>query len=266
MGSGARLSSLSHLLVVWFGANYLTSQSFIPLICKVMTRFHVSIERSNESIHVNSLEKHLTLNGLKLMREREPGCKLDLSRLRIPCSFHCVMTVCLLGFSSVLPVSIRSGNTMSFYYKPVFLNTCRKLSWKPKSNLYLNDLKKTERSMFMQVHVNSPNEWYFFSFINIKLYTWGFFSLSLCARRVACIAMEKTKQEQQASCTWFGKKKKQYKDKYLAKHNAGREKYSCYWGRLHSSDTETGITSQFSLQSSLSKISTNGIFISLQKL
>lgn len=43
----------------------------------------------------------------------------------------------------------------------------------------------------------------------------------LCGRRVACIAMEKTKQEQQASCTWFGKKKKQYKDKYLAKHNAG---------------------------------------------
>ncbi|XP_019732467.1 peripheral plasma membrane protein CASK isoform X3 [Hippocampus comes] len=38
--------------------------------------------------------------------------------------------------------------------------------------------------------------------------------------RVACMAMEKTKQEQQASCTWFGKKKKQYKDKYLAKHNA----------------------------------------------
>lgn len=34
--------------------------------------------------------------------------------------------------------------------------------------------------------------------------------------------MEKTKQEQQASCTWFGKKKKQYKDKYLAKHNAGK--------------------------------------------
>lgn len=41
-------------------------------------------------------------------------------------------------------------------------------------------------------------------------------------RRVACLAMEKTKQEQQASCTWFGKKKKQYKDKYLAKHNAGK--------------------------------------------
>ncbi|KAM4602044.1 peripheral plasma membrane protein CASK-like isoform 4-T4 [Polymixia lowei] len=38
--------------------------------------------------------------------------------------------------------------------------------------------------------------------------------------RVACIAMEKTKQEQQASCTWFGKKKKQHRDKYLAKHNA----------------------------------------------
>jgi hypothetical protein len=38
--------------------------------------------------------------------------------------------------------------------------------------------------------------------------------------------MEKTKQEQQASCTWFGKKKKQYKDKYLAKHNAGRKSMS----------------------------------------
>ncbi|KAJ8253042.1 hypothetical protein GJAV_G00208490 [Gymnothorax javanicus] len=38
--------------------------------------------------------------------------------------------------------------------------------------------------------------------------------------RVACIAMEKTRQEQQASCTWFGKKKRQCKDKYLAKHNA----------------------------------------------
>uniref|UniRef100_A0A667INM6 Calcium/calmodulin dependent serine protein kinase n=1 Tax=Lynx canadensis TaxID=61383 RepID=A0A667INM6_LYNCA len=44
--------------------------------------------------------------------------------------------------------------------------------------------------------------------------------------RVACIAMEKTKQEQQASCTWFGKKKKQYKDKYLAKHNAGGPRWS----------------------------------------
>uniref|UniRef100_A0A6Q2ZJE6 Peripheral plasma membrane protein CASK n=1 Tax=Esox lucius TaxID=8010 RepID=A0A6Q2ZJE6_ESOLU len=43
--------------------------------------------------------------------------------------------------------------------------------------------------------------------------------------RVACIAMEKTKQEQQASCTWFGKKKKQYKDKYLAKHNADLVSY-----------------------------------------
>lgn len=44
--------------------------------------------------------------------------------------------------------------------------------------------------------------------------------------------MEKTKQEQQASCTWFGKKKKQYKDKYLAKHNAGRETCDCYGGWL----------------------------------
>ncbi|XP_066267181.1 peripheral plasma membrane protein CASK-like isoform X15 [Branchiostoma lanceolatum] len=39
--------------------------------------------------------------------------------------------------------------------------------------------------------------------------------------RVACLAMEKAKKESQASCTWFGKvRKKQYKDKYLAKHNA----------------------------------------------
>ena len=36
--------------------------------------------------------------------------------------------------------------------------------------------------------------------------------------------MEKTKQ--QTNCTWFGKKKKQYKDKYLAKHNAGQYSHS----------------------------------------
>ncbi|XP_008191222.1 peripheral plasma membrane protein CASK isoform X3 [Tribolium castaneum] len=37
--------------------------------------------------------------------------------------------------------------------------------------------------------------------------------------RAACAAMEKTKQEQ-VNCSIFGRKKKQYKDKYLAKHNA----------------------------------------------
>ncbi|XP_031787809.1 peripheral plasma membrane protein CASK isoform X5 [Nasonia vitripennis] len=37
--------------------------------------------------------------------------------------------------------------------------------------------------------------------------------------RIACMAMEKNKQEQ-VNCSIFGRKKKQYKDKYLAKHNA----------------------------------------------
>lgn len=37
--------------------------------------------------------------------------------------------------------------------------------------------------------------------------------------RIACLAMEKNKQEQ-VNCSIFGRKKKQYKDKYLAKHNA----------------------------------------------
>ncbi|GLV44213.1 CASK [Carabus blaptoides fortunei] len=37
--------------------------------------------------------------------------------------------------------------------------------------------------------------------------------------RTACVAMEKTKQEQ-VNCSIFGRKKKQCKDKYLAKHNA----------------------------------------------
>lgn len=112
---------------------------------------------------------------------------------------------------------------------------------------------KLMRRMFMQVHVNYSNEW-FFSFINIK-HTLIFFSLSLYTRRVACIAMEKTKQEQQASCTWFGKKKKQYKDKYLAKHNAGREKYNCHWGWFQVWKMEIDVTSQFHLRN-LSKNST----------
>lgn len=37
--------------------------------------------------------------------------------------------------------------------------------------------------------------------------------------RAACSAMEKSKHEQ-VNCSIFGRKKKQYKDKYLAKHNA----------------------------------------------
>ncbi|XP_039274930.1 peripheral plasma membrane protein CASK isoform X24 [Nilaparvata lugens] len=37
--------------------------------------------------------------------------------------------------------------------------------------------------------------------------------------RTACSALEKTKHEQ-VNCSIFGRKKKQYKDKYLAKHNA----------------------------------------------
>ncbi|XP_073991164.1 peripheral plasma membrane protein CASK isoform X4 [Rhodnius prolixus] len=37
--------------------------------------------------------------------------------------------------------------------------------------------------------------------------------------RTACVALEKNKHEQ-VNCSIFGRKKKQYKDKYLAKHNA----------------------------------------------
>ncbi|XP_044017407.1 peripheral plasma membrane protein CASK isoform X6 [Aphidius gifuensis] len=37
--------------------------------------------------------------------------------------------------------------------------------------------------------------------------------------RIACMAMKKNKPEQ-VNCSIFGRKKKQYKDKYLAKHNA----------------------------------------------
>ncbi|XP_061935485.1 peripheral plasma membrane protein CASK isoform X17 [Apis cerana] len=44
-------------------------------------------------------------------------------------------------------------------------------------------------------------------------------SPELQERRIAYMAMEKNKQEQ-VNCSIFGRKKKQYKDKYLAKHNA----------------------------------------------
>ncbi|XP_064103843.1 peripheral plasma membrane protein CASK-like isoform X7 [Macrobrachium nipponense] len=37
--------------------------------------------------------------------------------------------------------------------------------------------------------------------------------------RTACLAMEKSKRDQ-VNCSFFGRKKKQHKDKYLAKHNA----------------------------------------------
>ncbi|XP_064639321.1 peripheral plasma membrane protein CASK-like isoform X9 [Lineus longissimus] len=38
--------------------------------------------------------------------------------------------------------------------------------------------------------------------------------------RTACLAIEKAKRDQAVNCSWFGRKKKQYRDKYLAKHNA----------------------------------------------
>ena len=76
--------------------------------------------------------------------------------------------------------------------------------------------------------------------------------------------MEKTKQEQQASCTWFGKKKKQYKDKYLAKHNAGREKYDLLRRVKHLKDQIRCHTSIPSSEFSIQKCHHMRSFISLQ--
>ncbi|XP_034429153.1 peripheral plasma membrane protein CASK isoform X17 [Hippoglossus hippoglossus] len=73
----------------------------------------------------------------------------------------------------------------------------------------------------VQIISKDDHNWWQGKLENMKNSTAGLIpSPELQEWRVACIAMEKTKQEQQASCTWFGKKKKQYKDKYLAKHNA----------------------------------------------
>ncbi|XP_062287236.1 peripheral plasma membrane protein CASK isoform X4 [Scomber scombrus] len=73
----------------------------------------------------------------------------------------------------------------------------------------------------IQIISKDDHNWWQGKLENMKNGTAGLIpSPELQEWRVACIAMEKTKQEQQASCTWFGKKKKQYKDKYLAKHNA----------------------------------------------
>ncbi|KAM9449236.1 peripheral plasma membrane protein CASK-like isoform 16-T16 [Salvelinus alpinus] len=73
----------------------------------------------------------------------------------------------------------------------------------------------------VQIISKDDHNWWQGKLENTKNATAGLIpSPELQEWRVACIAMENTKQEQQASCTWFGKKKKQYKDKYLAKHNA----------------------------------------------
>uniref|UniRef100_A0A673WZ64 Peripheral plasma membrane protein CASK n=1 Tax=Salmo trutta TaxID=8032 RepID=A0A673WZ64_SALTR len=73
----------------------------------------------------------------------------------------------------------------------------------------------------VQIISKDDHNWWQGKLENTKNATAGLIpSPELQEWRVACLAMEKTKQEQQASCTWFGKKKKQYKDKYLAKHNA----------------------------------------------
>ncbi|XP_058471556.1 peripheral plasma membrane protein CASK isoform X5 [Solea solea] len=73
----------------------------------------------------------------------------------------------------------------------------------------------------IQIISKDDHNWWQGKLENMKNSTAGLIpSPELQEWRVACIAMEKTKQEQQTSCTWFGKKKKHYKDKYLAKHNA----------------------------------------------
>uniref|UniRef100_A0A672PF98 Peripheral plasma membrane protein CASK n=1 Tax=Sinocyclocheilus grahami TaxID=75366 RepID=A0A672PF98_SINGR len=72
----------------------------------------------------------------------------------------------------------------------------------------------------IQIISKDDHNWWQGKLENTKNGTAGLIPSPQLHSRVACIAMEKTKQEQQASCTWFGKKKKQYKDKYLAKHNA----------------------------------------------
>ncbi|KAA8579593.1 hypothetical protein FQN60_006686 [Etheostoma spectabile] len=72
----------------------------------------------------------------------------------------------------------------------------------------------------IQIISKDDHNWWQGKLENTKNGTAGLIPSPELQERVACIAMEKTKQEQQASCTWFGKKKKQYKDKYLAKHNA----------------------------------------------
>ncbi|PNJ69645.1 CASK isoform 3 [Pongo abelii] len=72
----------------------------------------------------------------------------------------------------------------------------------------------------IQIISKDDHNWWQGKLENSKNGTAGLIPSPELQERVACIAMEKTKQEQQASCTWFGKKKKQYKDKYLAKHNA----------------------------------------------
>ncbi|XP_075914453.1 peripheral plasma membrane protein CASK isoform X3 [Petromyzon marinus] len=76
-------------------------------------------------------------------------------------------------------------------------------------------------SNILQIISKDDHNWWQGRLEHSKIGTAGLIpSPELQEWRVACLAMERAKQEQQASCTWFGKKRKQYKDKYLAKHNA----------------------------------------------
>ncbi|KAJ3580925.1 hypothetical protein NHX12_017305, partial [Muraenolepis orangiensis] len=61
----------------------------------------------------------------------------------------------------------------------------------------------------IQIISKDDHNWWQGKLENTKHATAGLIpSPELQEWRVACMAMERTKQEQQASCTWFGKKKK----------------------------------------------------------
>ncbi|XP_077970685.1 peripheral plasma membrane protein CASK-like isoform X2 [Styela clava] len=72
----------------------------------------------------------------------------------------------------------------------------------------------------LQIISKDDHNWWQARVINIPDSAAGLIpSPELQEWRVACMAMERAKAEHQGS-SWFGKKKKQQKDKYLAKHNA----------------------------------------------
>lgn len=106
------------------------------------------------------------------------------------------------------------------------------------------------RSLFTQVHVNSSNDW-FSSFISIKLYI-SFFSFLCVLGESLALPWRRPNRSSKPAVLGLARKRSSTKiNIWQSTMQVGKS--TTYWDRLNISKTEVDVTSQFRLQSSLSK-------------
>uniref|UniRef100_A0A8C1NJ76 Peripheral plasma membrane protein CASK n=1 Tax=Cyprinus carpio TaxID=7962 RepID=A0A8C1NJ76_CYPCA len=177
--------------------------------CIVARIMHGGMIHRQGTLHVG--DEIREINGISVANQTVEQLQKMLREMRGSITFKIVPSYRSQSLSCEVSVPVRIYVRAQFEYDPAKddLIPCKEAGIRFR----VGDI--------IQIISKDDHNWWQGKLENTKNGTAGLIpSPELQEWRVACIAMEKTKQEQQASCTWFGKKKKQYKDKYLAKHNA----------------------------------------------